>query len=106
MTNDAMKYLRAQLEIESCQLAALQELLAANADDDYMIGRIMPSLDATMFAVNRYSKECLEAERQLAPYDPCAECGGEDCVCCDVYIQQQYDAGALDGQYDGDEYYQ
>ena len=61
MTIEGMKYLNAQLEIERCQLAALQKLLAANADDDYMIGRIMPSLDAKKFAVDHYSKECQEA---------------------------------------------
>ena len=106
MTDDGMRYLRAQLEVERCQLTALQELLVANAEDDYMVERILPALDAKRFAVDHYNNECLEAERQLAPYDPCAECSGEDCICCDVYAQQQYDAGTLDGQFDFDEYYQ
>lgn len=36
----------------------------------------------------------------------CDNCGGEDCVCCEVYIEQQADNNYFQEDYDGDEYYQ
>jgi len=28
------------------------------------------------------------------PYDPCKDCSGEDCVCCEVWIERQADMRA------------
>lgn len=47
-----------------------------------------------------YELDMMEAEQEylgFSPkksrddYDPCDGCGGEDCVCCEVYLERRYD---------------
>ena len=36
-------------------------------------------------------------------YNPCEDCGGEDCVCCEVWLEQQADDKYSNGREDENE---